>query len=685
MVQKYLNLEEAARLLGITTDDLNRMRERGEIRAFAEGGTWKFRQQEVEAKADQLGNEDSSVLSGDLDIGDNVGAGTVVGSVRDYDDDSQESVTLSMPGDSAIIPGANSPSDSSVLQEPPLATEPGTSRTYVGKANLTPSDSAVKLETAESRPVLDGMLEGGDRDMGTVLGSGTGLGLKGPTPAGGSKIRLETASSASDSGLVLDGDLDVSPGGSGIGRTVLGSHDEIRRSGSIGKQVEVKTTDDDDDESEQVLLGGGVRRDDPGASKTIIGMPAAKAPSDSDVHVVVKGDQRDTINISPNSRRPTDSDVRLVPSASEPTDSDVKLAPSGRSNPEETMSLGDAADLALDDDSMSIDLGDTNAGALPDEEKTDATDSMGGSGRDEEEDITLDLGNSGVIDGDDDLVLQSDAGGSDITISGSQSGLGGGGISGIGGNFGESGIGMSAADSGLALESPLNMGGSDSGSGVDLEADDDDEFVLSSSGSDITRRPGESGIGIGAGESGIALASLADSGISLETPLDLGSAAGVSGITGGGDFLLTPVDEDGGDDSEDSGSQVIALDGDVGDFDEAAATMLGPEETGGTMLEPEYEAAPQPQPQARGRQPVAPVGAMGGGMMPMQQMPFPQMATVPFTGLQVTALVFCALFLILSGMMTFDLMANMWSWEQSDPINHYTSGIMDWVINLIEK
>ena len=162
-----------------------------------------------------------------------------------------------------------------------LPAEPGTSRTYIGKAHNAPSDSAVKLETAESRPVLDGMLEGGDRDMGTVLGSGTALGMHSPTPAGGSKIRLETGSnsSASDSGLVLDGELDVSPGGSGVGRTVLGSHDEIRRSGG-GKSVEVKTGDDDD-EDEQVLLGGGVRRDDPGASKTVIGMPAPKAPDPS--------------------------------------------------------------------------------------------------------------------------------------------------------------------------------------------------------------------------------------------------------------------------------------------------------------------------------------------------------------------------------------------------------------------
>lgn len=48
MSKKYLSLEEAAAQIGISTAELNRMREKGAIRAFADRGTWKFKEEEVE-------------------------------------------------------------------------------------------------------------------------------------------------------------------------------------------------------------------------------------------------------------------------------------------------------------------------------------------------------------------------------------------------------------------------------------------------------------------------------------------------------------------------------------------------------------------------------------------------------------------------------------------------------------
>lgn len=51
MAKKYLNIEEAAALLGVEPVDLTRLREKGEIRAFADRGTWKFRQDDVEELA----------------------------------------------------------------------------------------------------------------------------------------------------------------------------------------------------------------------------------------------------------------------------------------------------------------------------------------------------------------------------------------------------------------------------------------------------------------------------------------------------------------------------------------------------------------------------------------------------------------------------------------------------------
>lgn len=48
MSKKYLSLEEAAQRVGVTTTELNRIREKGMIRAFADRGSWKFKDEDVE-------------------------------------------------------------------------------------------------------------------------------------------------------------------------------------------------------------------------------------------------------------------------------------------------------------------------------------------------------------------------------------------------------------------------------------------------------------------------------------------------------------------------------------------------------------------------------------------------------------------------------------------------------------
>lgn len=48
MVQGYYSLKEAAEILGMAGEQLNRMAQKREIRAFADGGSWKFRTQDVD-------------------------------------------------------------------------------------------------------------------------------------------------------------------------------------------------------------------------------------------------------------------------------------------------------------------------------------------------------------------------------------------------------------------------------------------------------------------------------------------------------------------------------------------------------------------------------------------------------------------------------------------------------------
>ncbi len=136
-------------------------------------------------------------------------------------------------------------------------------------------------------------------------------------------------------------------------------------------------------------------------------------------------------------------------------------------------------------------------------------------------------------------------------------------------------------------EENLQLEGSQAGgSDIDLMGEVDDDLVLGgSSHGDLSRT----------GDSGISLLDPADSGISLESPpLELGGSsveqlelgeedelgldtepspaksAALSGIAtpqSDDDFLLTPLEEAEGEES-DSGSQVIALEGDV-EFEEA--------------------------------------------------------------------------------------------------------------------
>ncbi|MCA8999632.1 MAG: helix-turn-helix domain-containing protein, partial [Planctomycetaceae bacterium] len=54
MSKKYLSLEEAANLLNIPVHELQRLRERGEVRGFADRGNWKFKQEDIENLARSL-------------------------------------------------------------------------------------------------------------------------------------------------------------------------------------------------------------------------------------------------------------------------------------------------------------------------------------------------------------------------------------------------------------------------------------------------------------------------------------------------------------------------------------------------------------------------------------------------------------------------------------------------------
>lgn len=245
-----------------------------------------------------------------------------------------------------------------------------------------------------------------------------------------------------------------------------------------------------------------------------------------------------------------------------------------------------------------------------------------------------------------------------------------------------------AGASGLSLEE-LGDEDIDGGSALDLTADDDDDMVLGSGvGSDIT---------LGVSDSGIGLASPADSGLSLEEePLELGGSQveslelgeddmialdedgdpdAATQLKADDDFLLTPIDDDS--DGEDSGSQVIALDSE--EYDDAANTMLAGGMAEPSLLEeePDMLAAAPGAGMGMGAPGLggAATAAAGGPLMAPSAPP-----EAPYSIWNVMMLVFVAALLAVCGIMMVDLMRQMWSWDKPYALS---SSVMDQVLQMI--
>ncbi|MCU0707262.1 MAG: helix-turn-helix domain-containing protein [Pirellula sp.] len=75
-MSNYVSLDEAAKILGITTDELIDMRSRGEIFGYRDGTSWKFKKEEIDRVQDELGGDaldeeagGSSVLVSERQVG----------------------------------------------------------------------------------------------------------------------------------------------------------------------------------------------------------------------------------------------------------------------------------------------------------------------------------------------------------------------------------------------------------------------------------------------------------------------------------------------------------------------------------------------------------------------------------------------------------------------------------------
>lgn len=424
---------------------------------------------------------------------------------------------------------------------------------------------------------------------------------------------------------------------------------ERESGGDDGESLLMGVEDTGTGTGDSVLLSE-VALGEPGSSLsgTVIGKTGDKrSPSDSDLMSAedlhfdegssilasskvdaLAGDSRKS---KPDSDVKSDSDVTLVPDTS---DSGVKLV--AREEVEGSDDLSNTVELELSDLAM-----------------------------DSSSDMPLELG-SGI--GSDIHIAAAEPAqkpGSDLTLDSDA----------LGGVVDVLGL----VDSKIPLEEPRKKGsgtgssgsGGTGGSAIELgvgEFEDDDLVLGSHTGSDIN-------------DSGISLADPADSGLSLEQPLQLGGDdmvddSGFGGqLTADDEFMLTPAVEMGEEELDESGSQVIALDSEA-DFDDSAATLLGEgmPQTGG-MFEDDS-----------GAQPIGPLGAAAmGGMAGTGAMLAPTQMVVareaPYSVWNIISLGACFFLLSLTGMMMWDLLRNMWSWDAPYAVN---STLMDSLLSMFE-
>ncbi|QDU82752.1 Helix-turn-helix domain protein [Polystyrenella longa] len=313
MANRYLSLEETAELLGITPDELKQIRNRNEIRGYADRGSWKFREDEVnEYRRSQRPDSDPDVPL--------------------YQPEPPASPVT--PEDTASMADSSSDSDVRLVLDENLVgddSEPEISFDSIGD-----SDSDVRL-------VDQNIDKKSDSDV-KIVANDTGAELPVPNDSlsgTDSDVKLVSAESDSDVNLIQDdSDSDVK----------ISNDDtqmEIETTGGKQSDSDVKIVETDNDVIQPISIAGT----DPDASLA--------AESDSHVNLEPELDEMGA---------DSDSDVQL--SEDEPetgfdfgSDSDVRLV--GDKNPQLE---GSDSDVALVSDE---DLADESGISLAESEDSD--------------------------------------------------------------------------------------------------------------------------------------------------------------------------------------------------------------------------------------------------------------------------------------------------------------------------
>lgn len=353
MAKRYLSLEEAADLLGISTDDVKRLRERGELRGFADRHTWKFKEEDIQeyGRRKQADSDpevpifnDSEITSdseprSSMVLGGGPGSSTVLG-----DDEAA-------PGDQPTIvrgfPGGTSDSDVRLIFDDSLsAGDEGSDP----ELELGESDSDVRLFDNVKSQVDSGS---SDSDVQLLAASDSDVTLV-PKKKSDSDVQIVGADTDSDVKLVgkpgKKSDSDVKfTGGDTEGDMNLMSRSDANVDLTANSESDISLLGDSDsdvrldEESSKISLSYG---------------------SDSEVRLVANDSDSD-VQLSAKPAPGSESDISLLAG----TDGDIRLH--GGDDDDEAESVfsdDDQSGIALEraaDSGISLESADTEGIGLP--------------------------------------------------------------------------------------------------------------------------------------------------------------------------------------------------------------------------------------------------------------------------------------------------------------------------------
>ncbi len=236
MAGKFVDLNEAAKMIGVTPEELVEMRSKGDIFGYRDGASWKFKLEEVErVNSERSGapRGDSSIMSANDEEFDNLitGLSSKILAEKAQEESgsilvSEQELGVSATGQSTIIgkgkKGQPAPHDSDIKLASDDELMPGSD-----KLLEAPGSKLVKSDASDVLVGSDIQVKGGS-GTGDMPGLKPSAGSTGGLDLGPNLSLDERDESDSDSALDDDIKLDKGPGGTGSGKgsdVTLGSGD----------------------------------------------------------------------------------------------------------------------------------------------------------------------------------------------------------------------------------------------------------------------------------------------------------------------------------------------------------------------------------------------------------------------------------------------------------------------------